>query len=266
MWLSHEACIQHSITCLCEHLCVCFLGRAHQSLGRSPERGFLSQLSQQSCQYAPSRLVRQTPTALRRLQYWLLLESFFPPWCFHCGFNLHMAADQWGWTPCPMMEQDWDLVQSVTWTWKTRVFPLFTCTGGRIWFKGSGRKCALTLPLTGSVISAKSRTFPRGRNYKMRVITANLSWGVDRMLYIKPMVVAASGCHHSLVRAKVNSLSCVRLFATPWFLAHRIFQARVLEWVAISFSRGSSWPRDQTRVPRASHCRCETQEVKQSWR
>ena len=29
---------------------------------------------------------------------------------------------------------------------------------------------------------------------------------------------------------------------------HAIFQARVLEWVAFPFSRGSSWPRDQTRV------------------
>ena len=29
---------------------------------------------------------------------------------------------------------------------------------------------------------------------------------------------------------------------------HGIFQARVLEWVAISFSRGSSRPRDQTQV------------------
>ena len=29
-----------------------------------------------------------------------------------------------------------------------------------------------------------------------------------------------------------------------------IFQARVLEWVAISFSRGSSQPRDQTQVSR----------------
>ena len=27
-----------------------------------------------------------------------------------------------------------------------------------------------------------------------------------------------------------------------------IFQARILEWVAISFSRESSWPRDQTQV------------------
>ena len=29
---------------------------------------------------------------------------------------------------------------------------------------------------------------------------------------------------------------------------HGIFQARVLEWIAISFSRGSSWPRNRTRV------------------
>ena len=30
--------------------------------------------------------------------------------------------------------------------------------------------------------------------------------------------------------------------------AHGIFQARILGWVAISFSRGSFWPRDRTRV------------------
>ena len=30
---------------------------------------------------------------------------------------------------------------------------------------------------------------------------------------------------------------------------HRILQARILEWVAISFSRGSSWPRDRTQSP-----------------
>ena len=46
-------------------------------------------------------------------------------------------------------------------------------------------------------------------------------------------------------RVKVKWLGCVRLFATPWTIAyqappsvHGIFQARVLEWVAISFSRG----------------------------
>ena len=30
---------------------------------------------------------------------------------------------------------------------------------------------------------------------------------------------------------------------------HGISQARILEWVAIPFSRGSSWPRDWTEIP-----------------
>ena len=53
---------------------------------------------------------------------------------------------------------------------------------------------------------------------------------------------------------KVKLLSCVRLFATPidcslpGFSIHGIFQASVLEWVAISFPKGSSFPRDQTQV------------------
>ena len=34
----------------------------------------------------------------------------------------------------------------------------------------------------------------------------------------------------------------------PGSSVHGIFQARVLEWVTMSFSRGSSWPRDWTQV------------------
>ena len=34
----------------------------------------------------------------------------------------------------------------------------------------------------------------------------------------------------------------------PGSSIHGIFQARVLEWVSISFSRGSSWPRNWTGV------------------
>ena len=43
--------------------------------------------------------------------------------------------------------------------------------------------------------------------------------------------------------------------ATPWtrlLCVHGIFQATILKWVAISSSRGSSWPRDQTCVPSVS--------------
>ena len=47
--------------------------------------------------------------------------------------------------------------------------------------------------------------------------------------------------------------SCLTLwdpmdYSLPDSSVYGIFQARVVEWVAISFSRGSSWPRDRTRV------------------
>ena len=41
-----------------------------------------------------------------------------------------------------------------------------------------------------------------------------------------------------------DSMDC----SLPGFSVHGILQARILEWVTISFSRGSSWPRDGTRV------------------
>ena len=53
----------------------------------------------------------------------------------------------------------------------------------------------------------------------------------------------------------LNSFSCVWLFVTLWTLSsppgssvHGIFQARILEWVAMASSRGSSWPRDRTLI------------------
>ena len=56
-------------------------------------------------------------------------------------------------------------------------------------------------------------------------------------------------------KEKVKSLSRVRLFATPWTslpgsFVHGIFQTRILEWGAISFSRGSFRPMDWTQISR----------------
>ena len=51
-----------------------------------------------------------------------------------------------------------------------------------------------------------------------------------------------------------QSVSHVQPFVTPWTVTHQaplpvgISQARILKWVAIFFSRGSSQSRDQTRV------------------
>ena len=41
-----------------------------------------------------------------------------------------------------------------------------------------------------------------------------------------------------------KSMDC----SPPGSSVHGIFQARILEWLAISFSRGSSWSRDRTRI------------------
>ena len=41
-----------------------------------------------------------------------------------------------------------------------------------------------------------------------------------------------------------NPMDC----GPPGSSVHEILQARILEWVTISFSRGSFWPRDQTQV------------------
>ena len=66
------------------------------------------------------------------------------------------------------------------------------------------------------------------------------------------------GCNFLLQCMKVKSesevdRSCPTLIdpmdcSLPGSSLHGIFQAKVLEWVANSFSRGSSWLRDQTRV------------------
>ena len=37
-------------------------------------------------------------------------------------------------------------------------------------------------------------------------------------------------------------------YSLPGSSVHGILQARILKWVSISFSKSSSWPRDQTQV------------------
>ena len=64
-------------------------------------------------------------------------------------------------------------------------------------------------------------------------------------------------CHWNMYEVKWSEVtqSCLILCdpvdcSLPGSSFHGILQARILEQVTISFSRGSSWPRDQTRVSR----------------
>ena len=79
------------------------------------------------------------------------------------------------------------------------------------------------------------------------------------------------GCHEKVVQSPLGRLSpvswlslkvkvlvaqsCPTLWDTmgcspPGSSVHGILQARILGWVAMSSSRGSSWPRNQTQVSR----------------
>ena len=51
-----------------------------------------------------------------------------------------------------------------------------------------------------------------------------------------------------LCRTLCDTMDC----SLPGSSVHEILQARILEWVAIPFFRGSSWPRDWTRVSHAA--------------
>ena len=56
-------------------------------------------------------------------------------------------------------------------------------------------------------------------------------------------------CSINFIYLKVDQL-CLILCDPMDCTIHGIFQARILEWVAIPFSRGSSQPRDRTQVSR----------------
>ena len=72
-------------------------------------------------------------------------------------------------------------------------------------------------------------------------------------------------CARARMCTHTHGLGRVRLFATPWTVAHQaplsmgIFQARILEWTAISSSRASSQPRYQT------HISCTGRQVLYHW-
>ena len=87
--------------------------------------------------------------------------------------------------------------------------------------------------------------------------SSNLAWLLKFELYwtdalLHKQLWCSWVQHAHQPKVKMKLLSRVWLFVTLWslpgFSIHEIFQARILKWVVISFSRASSWPRDRTWV------------------
>ena len=94
-----------------------------------------------------------------------------------------------------------------------------------------------------------------------------LKMELSKCWYLLPMflkLISGSESSETLIRLLVPppgtpeseiAQSCLTLWdptdcSLPGSSIHGIFQARVLEWVTIPFSRGSSWPRDHTQISR----------------
>ena len=77
-------------------------------------------------------------------------------------------------------------------------------------------------------------------------MTKQLNWTIN--------IYSSSEYSNTVMKVKAKVLvtqSCLTLWnpmdcSLPGSSVHGILQARIQEWVAISYSRGSSWPRDLT--------------------
>ena len=83
-----------------------------------------------------------------------------------------------------------------------------------------------------------------------------------------------TGCHACqcpvCMCAKLFQLSCLALCdpmdrSPPGSSVHGILQARILEWVGIPFSRGSSQPSDRTCVSSLLHCQTGSLPLSATW-
>ena len=59
---------------------------------------------------------------------------------------------------------------------------------------------------------------------------------------------SVNGCMHAKLLQLCLTLCSLMDYSPPCSSVNRIFQARILEWVAISYSRESFQPRDQTHI------------------
>ena len=83
-----------------------------------------------------------------------------------------------------------------------------------------------------------------------------ITWGIKSKLLLAKLNPSTSPCifpPSSPLQCSVCAQLCLILCdpmgcSPPSYSVHAIFPARILEWIAISSPRGSSWPRDQTQV------------------
>ena len=107
-----------------------------------------------------------------------------------------------------------------------------------------GHNCLMTLVSVQSLSHVQLLATPR-----TTVRQASLSFTISRSLFKLISIELVMPSNHVILfktmKAKV-AWSCPTLCNPMGYTVHGILQARILEWVAIPFSRGSSQPRNGT--------------------
>ena len=101
---------------------------------------------------------------------------------------------------------------------------------------------------------------------KTKIMTSSpiTSWQIDGetmetvtdLIFLGSKITADGDCSHEIIRENREVAQSCPTLCDPMDCSlsgssvHGIFQARGLEWIAISFSRRSSQPRNRTRVSR----------------
>ena len=83
-------------------------------------------------------------------------------------------------------------------------------------------------------------TLPLPKKGKESPVWQMISSGASRVLFYTVSTIQ--------IKCVLVAQSCPTLRTLPGFSVHGILQVKILEWIAIPFSRGSSRPRDWTLV------------------
>ena len=118
---------------------------------------------------------------------------------------------------------------------------------GRAWAKAQRRRCkgqcALLFALESQVLFGGPAVFPFFF-FIWRIIAVHCRVGFCRTL----MWISRTSCVHAMLIQLCPTLCDPMDGSPPVSSVHGILQARILEWIAMPSSGGSSWPRDWTWV------------------
>ena len=102
----------------------------------------------------------------------------------------------------------------------------------------------LTPPKAWPSVFPSSPSWGRGICFLCSLRLFDVKWNVSFIATRKCYPYVSVRCHCLVAKSCLTLCNC----SLPGSSVYEILQARILEWVAISFSRGPSWPREQTQV------------------